>query len=175
MTLRVSDIIWESIVDGPGFRCAVFAQGCDHNCDGCHNPQTWNKYDGNSVDIDGIIQNMRKNPLLRGITLSGGEPFMQADAMAELARKARAAGYDVVAYTGYTFDELMERSACEPGILALLEQVDLLIDGPYDKHCRNLNLLFRGSENQRLVDVKKSLMDKNEVFLVKEEDLFLQV
>jgi anaerobic ribonucleoside-triphosphate reductase activating protein len=100
---------------------------------------------------------MRKNPLLRGITLTGGEPFEQAGAMADLAREARAAGYDVVGFTGYTFKELIKRAAVDPAIRTLLEQIDLLIDGRFIKEQRSLDLPFRGSSNQRLIDMPRSL------------------
>jgi anaerobic ribonucleoside-triphosphate reductase activating protein len=157
--LRLSGIVWESIVDGPGIRCAVFAQGCPHTCPGCHNPQTWSYEGGFTMPHDKIIQRTRKNPLLRGITLTGGEPFEQAEAMAGLARQARSNGYDVVAYTGYTYEELIEKAASVSSILTLLEQVDLLVDGRYDETRRRLDLPFRGSDNQRLVNVPQSLAE----------------
>jgi anaerobic ribonucleoside-triphosphate reductase activating protein len=157
MELRLSGIVWESIVDGPGIRCAVFAQGCPHACPGCHNPQTWSFDGGYFTQTDDIISRMQKNPLLRGITLTGGEPFEQADAMAELARNSHASGYDVVTFTGYTYEQLLDKAASDPATRALLEQIDLLIDGRFIIEQRSLNLLFRGSSNQRLVDVPRSL------------------
>ena len=157
--LRLSGVEWESIVDGPGIRCAVFAQGCPHCCAGCHNPQTWSFTGGYEAEPDSIIERMRGNPLLRGITLTGGEPFCQPEAMAELARKARAAGYDVVAYSGYTFEELLAMSRSVAAVNALLSEIDLLIDGPFIQEQRGLELPFRGSANQRIISVSQSLAD----------------
>jgi anaerobic ribonucleoside-triphosphate reductase activating protein len=157
MTIRLSGVVWESIVDGPGLRCAAFAQGCPHACPGCHNPQTWSYDGGYLARTDDIIRRMRGNPLLRGITLTGGEPFEQAEAAACLARAARACGYDVVAFSGYTFEQLLTKSASDPAVKALLEQTDLLIDGRFIIERRSHDLPFRGSANQRLIDVPRSL------------------
>jgi anaerobic ribonucleoside-triphosphate reductase activating protein len=101
--VRIAGIIRESIVDGPGIRFVVFAQGCKHRCEGCHNPQTHDFSQGKLVEIDRIIKEMKKNPLLDGITLSGGEPFEQPEVFGELARRCKELGYHVMVYTGYTF------------------------------------------------------------------------
>ncbi len=155
--LRLAGIVRESIVDGPGIRFTVFAQGCPHRCKGCHNPQTWEFLSGFETDCDTIIWEMKKNPMLQGLTLSGGEPFCQALPMAELAHRAHGGGFDVVTYTGFTFEELMERAKREEGVMALLEQTDILVDGPFIQNLKSYGLHFRGSANQRLIDVKSSL------------------
>lgn len=155
--IRVSGIINESIVDGPGIRMVVFAQGCKHNCEGCHNPHTHSFDGGELVEIDKIISDLKKNSLLDGVTLSGGDPFEQAEELAVLAKKVKELGMNVITYTGYTFEQLLELSSKRKGYKELLENTDLLIDGPFILEEKNLLLKFRGSENQRIIDVKKSL------------------
>ena len=155
MTLQVAGIVRESIVDGPGIRYAVFVQGCPHHCPGCHNPETHLFAGGSAMDIAGIFAQFQADPLLKGITLSGGEPFCQAEPLAELARLVHGTGKDVAVYTGYTFEELA--ASPDPAVAALLEETDLLIDGPFVEAQRDIDLLFRGSSNQRLIDAKASL------------------
>lgn len=152
--VRVAGIINESIVDGPGIRMVVFAQGCKHRCKGCHNPHTHSFDDGELIDTDRILNDLKKNPLLDGITLSGGDPFEQAGACAELARKVKDLSLNVITYTGYTYEQLLELSAENEGVKALLDNTDLLVDGPFILEQRNLLLKFRGSENQRIIDMK---------------------
>ncbi|MEN6313772.1 MAG: anaerobic ribonucleoside-triphosphate reductase activating protein [Clostridiaceae bacterium] len=156
-TLRIAGMAKESIVDGPGIRFTVFTQGCNHHCTGCHNPHTHNFGGGNMVTIDSLIGMMRKDPLLDGITLSGGEPFEQAEACSELARRAHEMKLNVMTFSGYTFEELVAGFDEKPGWKALLHQTDILVDGRFVLEKRNILLKFRGSENQRLVDVGKSL------------------
>jgi anaerobic ribonucleoside-triphosphate reductase activating protein len=129
----------------------VFAQGCPHHCKGCHNPQTHDPRGGYESTPDEIIARMAKNPLLRGITLTGGEPFQQPEAMTELARKAKAACYDVVAYTGYTIEALIEMKS--QNVDEMLKHIDILIDGPFILAEKRHDLLFRGSANQRIINV----------------------
>jgi len=153
MRLRIAGITNDSIVDGPGLRLTIFAQGCPHNCIGCHNPETHDPQGGSFMDVDEIIEKVRKNPLLQGITLSGGEPFMQASAMYEIAKRARGIGLDVVIYTGYTWEELRANDEFE----ALVRTADYIIDGRFDISLRTLSVPFVGSSNQRIIDVKKSI------------------
>ena len=157
-TLRLAGIIRESVVDGPGIRFVVFAQGCPHHCQGCHNPQTWPFKGGFEASPEQIAAELRKNPLLKGITLSGGEPFCQPAGMAELAAEAHRLGLDVFTYTGFSYEELTGKSAGEPDIRALLQQTDLLIDGPFMEDLKSYDLTFRGSSNQRIIDVKATLL-----------------
>lgn len=157
MKLRIAGIDPESVVDGPGIRLVVFTQGCPHRCPGCHNPQTHDPgggYERNLDEIQTVIENAK---LIRGVTFSGGEPFLQAKPLAELARWIRYMGLDVVAYTGYLFEELLVRSRQQPDIRELLKHTDILIDGPYRSEERDTRLAFRGSRNQRIIDVPKSL------------------
>lgn len=155
MQIRLAGMEPESIVDGPGYRFAVFAQGCPHGCPGCHNPQT-HDFDGGTIkDTDEIIPLLGKNPLVRGVTLSGGEPMMQAAAMAEIAQAARDKGLGVWCYTGFTLEELLARR--DPDCMRLLSLIDVLVDGPYIAHERSLDLLYCGSRNQRLIAMPATL------------------
>ena len=154
MLVRLAGIEPESIVDGPGYRFAVFVQGCPHACPGCHNPETHDFEGGKLVDTEEIIAHLGKNPLVRGLTLSGGEPMLKAQALLDVAKAAKARGMNVWCYTGYTYEQLMEMN--DPAQMALLEQIDVLVDGPYIAAQRSLELLFRGSRNQRLIDMNKT-------------------
>ena len=155
--IRVAGIVPESVVDGPGFRYAIFTQGCRHNCPGCQNPQTHDFEGGYVVDTDDLFAEMMEDPLIKGMTFSGGDPFVQPAPLAELAVRAHAAGKDIVAYSGYTYEQLLAKAAQEPAVMDLLRETDVLIDGPFILEQRNLELKFRGSDNQRVIDVKQSL------------------
>lgn len=154
--LRIADIIQESIVDGPGIRLVVFTQGCRHRCSGCHNPQTHALGGGSLIDIAACLHMVEQNPLLDGITLSGGEPFEQAEACGVLAEQVRARGLHVMTYSGYTYEYLLRKGPVHAGWLRLLEASDLLVDGRFRLKERNLQLPFRGSENQRIIDLAAS-------------------
>lgn len=154
MNIRIAGTVNDSIVDGPGLRFTIFTQGCSHHCPGCHNPQTHDFDAGTDNDTEAIIAVFRRNPLLDGITLSGGEPFCQSEACLELAKAAHASGLNVWAYSGYTFEELISG---KDEWKELLAEVDVLVDGPFLMEKRTLECRFRGSSNQRLVDVKASL------------------
>ena len=157
--LQLAGVIRESIVDGPGIRFVVFAQGCPHHCPGCHNPDTHDSAGGYTGDTSSLLTEFRKNPLLAGITLSGGEPFMQAEPLAELAREIRAMGKNVVTYTGYTIEYLLAHLPEHPGWEDLLCGTDVLIDGPFIEAEKSLMLRFRGSRNQRAIDPAASLKE----------------
>ena len=150
MQIRIAGLVPESFVDGDGIRFAIFMQGCLRNCEGCHNPETHALDGGRLIDTAEIVAALKKNPLLDGITLTGGEPFLQIDAAAELARSAKSLGLSVWCYTGNRFEELTADAQ------KLLDNVDVLIDGEFVESLRDLELEFRGSSNQRIIDVKKS-------------------
>ncbi|MDL2225611.1 anaerobic ribonucleoside-triphosphate reductase activating protein [Eubacteriales bacterium OttesenSCG-928-M02] len=152
--IKVAGSVQDSIVDGPGLRYALFTQGCPHHCPGCHNPETLPFTGGTPMLAEEIFLEIRKNPLLTGVTLSGGEPFAQAGALLPLAEMVKEKGYELAIYTGYTFEALVAHP--EEDMRRLLLQADVLIDGPFLQTERDLTLRFRGSKNQRMIDVGKS-------------------
>lgn len=157
MRISLSGITGDSIVDGPGLRLTIFTQGCLHHCPGCHNPQTHDPEGGSWADTEDILAAAAENPLLDGITLSGGDPFLQPVPCLALAEGAHKIGLNVWTYTGYTWEALLEENDAEK--LALLKETDVLVDGPFLLAERSLELRFCGSRNQRLIDVKKSLAE----------------
>ena len=141
--IRISGIVEESIVDGPGLRYVLFTQGCPHHCKGCHNPTTHPFDGGRMVSPDWVFADVRKNPIVRGVTFSGGEPFVQSGKLAPLAERLRAAGYNLTSYTGYLYEELLADSRHMP----LLRQLDILVDGPFILEEKSLIIRFRGATN----------------------------
>lgn len=156
MKIRIAGIVNDSIVDGPGLRLTVFTQGCPHHCPECHNPESHDYQGGEEREIEEILSMARENILLDGITLSGGEPFVQAEACARIAEQARAFGLNVWCYTGYTFEKII--ASQKPEWMNLLEHIDVLVDGPFLIEQKTLEAKFRGSANQRIIDVPASLM-----------------
>ena len=154
--IYLSGIAGDSIVDGPGIRTTFFAQGCPHRCPGCHNPETWPFTGGTAMATQELVAIVKNNPLCRGVTFSGGEPFAQAEGFLELARALKGEGYEVASYTGFTFEQLLSGT---PEQKALLEEIDVLIDGPFLLAQKSLEISFRGSRNQRILDVKQSLAE----------------
>lgn len=169
MRISLSGVTGDSIVDGPGLRLTIFTQGCLHNCPGCHNPQTHDPNGGSWADTEDILAAAAENPLLDGITLSGGDPFLQPVPCLALAEGAHKIGLNVWTYTGYTWEALWEENA--PEKIALLKETDVLVDGPFLLAERSLELRFCGSRNQRLIDVKKSLAE-DKVVLWEEPSYF---
>lgn len=154
MKFRIFGTADESYVDGPGIRFSVFVQGCPHHCPGCHNPESHDFSGGREADTEEIIRRMTMNPLLDGLTLTGGEPMCQPQICLELARAAKAAGLNVWCYTGYTLEQLQAEGDADR--LALLDAIDVLVDGPFLLAERSLELKYCGSRNQRLIDMKKT-------------------
>lgn len=159
--MRIAGLTQDSIVDGPGLRFTVFVQGCGHHCEGCHNPQTHDPAGGREMSVEEVAAELRGNPLTDGLTLSGGEPFDQPEDCLALARIAHGAGLNVWAYSGYLYEQLL----AEEAKAALLREVDVLVDGPFLLARRTLALPWRGSGNQRLIDVKQSLAAGKAVLL----------
>lgn len=150
--LRIAGIIADSVVDGPGVRFVVFSQGCPHHCPSCHNPETWDLAGGKEMTMKEVLKILKKKlKYIRGITFSGGDPFLQAEEMAKLGVEAKKLGLDVVTYTGYRYEELLSLDI--PGSRDLLDITDLLVDGPYIEGLKDISLPFRGSSNQRLIDL----------------------
>ena len=152
--LRIAGIVPGSIVDGPGIRFVVFTQGCPHGCPGCHNPDTHDPKGGSEADIPSILARLDEDLLLSGVTFSGGEPFMQAAALVPLAEAVKVRGKNLMVYTGYQYEQLVHME--QPGVQRLLSLADLLVDGPYVEKQRDLTLPYRGSANQRVIDLKKT-------------------
>lgn len=157
-TIRIAGVYRESIVDGPGIRFSIFSQGCRHNCEGCHNPETHDFKGGYDCDIDKIVEEILKNPLLDGVTFTGGDPMFQTEGFYLLAKKIKEKRNDlnILIYTGYTYEELLEISKEDEYAEKLLELTDYLIDGRFVLAERDLSLLFRGSSNQRFIDMNKT-------------------
>lgn len=174
MLIRLSHgITRDSIVDGPGLRAVIWTQGCRHNCTGCHNPCTHNFNGGFLMDIEDIIEEFKELRLHRGVTFSGGDPFEQPYECIEIAKAAKNKGLDIWCYTGYTFEELINKRGTKykDGWIEFLKYIDVLIDGPFILEKKNLLLKFRGSENQRILDVKKSLRFRSPVLLEEYYDI----
>jgi anaerobic ribonucleoside-triphosphate reductase activating protein len=151
--LRIAGVVKESVVDGPGLRYVIFTQGCPHRCVGCHNPDTHDLAGGYETSINELLHSINEIKLIDGIAFSGGEPFIQAAACAELAKlvKQNRPELNIVTYSGYYYNELLDMAATDPAVKELLQLTDILIDGPYDIKQNNPNLPFRGSSNQNII------------------------
>lgn len=163
LTIRIAGIVQDSIVDGQGIRMTIFTQGCPHHCPGCHNAHTHDPQGGREVTVAEIIEQMRSNPLLDGVTFSGGEPFEQIEAVKHIAHEAHRLRLNVWCYTGWTWEQIMQ----DPRKRGLLAYIDVLVDGRFDLKLRSFELKWRGSKNQRVIAVEESLF-KNEVMLWEE-------
>ena len=155
--IKIAGIVEESIVDGPGIRFVIFTQGCPHKCVGCHNPQTHDFNMDRYENIDKLAQKIDENPLLSGITLSGGEPFLQPLELVKLIEKIKNKNLNVITYTGFTYEQLIQSK--NKNVLELLNKTDILIDGKFILELKDENLMFRGSSNQRAIDVKRSIKE----------------
>ena len=153
-SIKIAGVVDDSVVDGEGYRFTIFTQGCPHHCEGCHNPQTHDFTSGKPADTEELLTRILDNPLLSGVTFSGGEPFCQPEPLVELAEKLHDHGLDIWAYTGYTLEELSHMD--NPAIAELLQNIDVLVDGKFDLEQRDLTLAFRGSRNQRVIDMEKT-------------------
>jgi anaerobic ribonucleoside-triphosphate reductase activating protein len=165
-SINLAGVVPESITDGPGIRYAIFCQGCPHHCEGCHNQETWHFEEKERRTPQELFEEIQKNPLVKGVTFSGGEPFAQAEAFAELAELLKEKNYEVAVYTGYIFEDILDSSNAEWH--RLLEATDILIDGLFEEKLRDLSLWFRGSSNQRILSVKESLAQKKAVLCTEE-------
>ena len=153
MKFRLFGCVNDSIVDGPGLRYTIFVQGCHHNCLGCHNPESHDINGGYVKEIAEILKEIDENPLLDGITLSGGEPMLQVETLIELSKEVKRRNLNIILYSGYTYEQIID----DVNKKSLLELCDMLIDGKFELEKRSLSLLYRGSSNQRLINVQESL------------------
>jgi len=165
--IRIAGVVRESIVDGPGIRYVIFAQGCPHRCKGCHNEQALDFSGGKTIEIEKILNDIEKDPLISGVTFSGGEPFCQPEGFSELAVRLKEKDINIMAYTGYTYEELTALSAGDKKIKILLENIDILVDGRFVLEKRDLELQFKGSSNQRYIDMNATRKQRGLVILEK--------
>ena len=156
MMVRLAGIKRHSLVNGPGVRYVVFFQGCPHACPGCQNPETWDPSKGNPVDVNALTKDILSDHYKDGVTLSGGDPLLQGEGLLELVKNLKAAGTNIWCYTGWTYEEVVNGKA-GPYSKEALSYLDVLVDGPFVLKLLSRDCLFRGSTNQRLIDVPKSL------------------
>lgn len=167
--MRILSIVEDTTVDGPGFRTSIYCAGCTHHCAGCHNPQSWDTDGGTEMTVEQIMAVIEADPFAPGVTFTGGDPMLQADAFAELAEAIRARTYkNIWCYTGYSFEALLRM----PAQRKLLSLIDVLVDGPFIAGQRDTSLLFRGSANQRLIDVPRSLQSGTVVLWSRDTNQF---
>lgn len=162
-TIRIASLVDDSIVDGPGIRFTIFMQGCPHKCVGCHNPETHDMMGGYSETIENIISKIKNNPLCFGVTISGGEPFAQKEELLELVKEIKNINKNIVIYTGYIYEDLLKKN--DSTINEILKNIEYLVDGPFILSKRDLTLTFRGSQNQRFIDVKKTNLENKVITL----------
>lgn len=167
--LATGKIQKDSIVDGEGIRSVIWTQGCNHHCKGCHNPKTHSFNGGRLYNIEDLKNQIDLLEGQDGITFSGGDPMEQAKSCAILARYSHQKGLNVWCYTGYTYEELIEKSKEEKSIRDFLEQIDVLVDGRFILSEKSYDVKFRGSKNQRIIDVRRSL-SSNKVVLISEQE-----
>ncbi len=158
-TIRLSGIIHESLTNGPGMRRVIFAQGCKHNCKNCFNKDTHDFNSGVEFKVDDIIKDIKTNPLLKGVTFSGGDPFEQGEGFSEIAKQVRSERFNVWCYTGYTFEQILKGSETNSQWKELINNIDVLVDGKFIEKLKDENIKFRGSSNQRIIDVPNSLRE----------------
>ncbi len=155
--INIAGIEAESVVDGEGWRFAIFTQGCKHHCKNCHNPQTWDMCGGTQMSIDGLVDTIeeafKENILMDGVTLTGGDPLYQPDATFSLCKKLKDLGINIWLYTGFTYEEITK----DEKLMSIMKYIDVLVDGPFIESLKSLELEYRGSSNQRILDMKKTL------------------
>ncbi|MFV0627101.1 MAG: anaerobic ribonucleoside-triphosphate reductase activating protein [Alphaproteobacteria bacterium] len=159
LKLRIASVVDDSVVDGPGVRYVIFTQGCKHNCPGCHNPQSHSFSTGMFVSFDEFYSDLSRFKYVKAVTFSGGEPLEQPEVIAEFVAKLKEKGYHILIYTGYTFEQIL----ADEKKLKAIEKADLLVDGLFILRLRSLGANFRGSSNQRIVDIQESLKHREVV------------
>lgn len=163
--IRLSGIAYESLVNGPGMRRVFFSQGCRHNCKGCFNQDTHDFNGGEDLDMDFLIESVLDNPMIKGVTFSGGDPLEQADKFAYMAKSFKNNNLNIWCYTGYTYEYIIEHKHYKSDWNELINNIDVLVDGKFEQEKMQEGLKFRGSTNQRIIDVKESLNSGNLVII----------
>ena len=167
--IRLAGIAYESLVNGPGVRRVFFSQGCNHNCKGCFNPETHSFELGEEKDMDELIEGVTNNPFVKGVTFSGGDPLEQADKFSyiakELKNKIKDREFNIWCYTGYKFEYIIENLDKKIGWRELINNIDVLVDGKFEEDKKEEGLKFRGSSNQRIINVKESLKSEKTIVL----------
>jgi len=161
--IRIAGTVDDSIVDGDGVRFTIFVQGCPRKCPGCHNPETQCFTGGKMTTVAALLAEIQKNTLLTGVTFSGGEPFCQPEPLLAIAKYCHAHSLDVWSYSGYTLEALTAKR--DSVIDELLKEIDVLVDGDYRENLRDLALMFRGSSNQRIIDMNATRKQRRIVLL----------
>jgi len=156
-TIRLSGIAYESLVNGPGIRRVFFSQGCKHNCKGCFNPDTHDFNGGEERVIKDLIKDTLDNPMVKGVTFSGGDPFERAEEFSYMAKEFKKAGLNIWCYSGYTFEKIIEISKENQGFKDLIKNIDVLVDGKFIEEEKDEEIKYRGSRNQRIIDVQTSI------------------
>lgn len=150
--MRILSVVEESVVDGPGVRTVIFTAGCPHHCKGCHNPSSWNPAGGEEIEVDEIVRRIKLSGW-DGVTISGGEPFLQSAELAKLVMACKSLGKNVWVYTGYTMEQLVAMH--DEAVQTVLDYADVLVDGRFEQSLRDMGLRFRGSSNQRIIFLNK--------------------
>ena len=168
--IRLFGVANDSIVDGPGLRYAIYTQGCSHHCEGCHNKESWAFKGGTVTSVKAILDDIEKNKLVKDVTLSGGDPFEQAKPVAILARELKRKGYGLWAYSGYTLEELEQMADADSDVKTILDSIDVLVDGRFEMTKKSLGLKWKGSSNQRAIDMRKT-RNSGEIILFQEVEI----
>lgn len=172
--IRLFGVANDSIVDGPGLRYSVYVQGCSHHCPGCHNPESWAFEGGTVTTIEALVKDIQQNQLIHDVTLSGGDPFDQAGPVAKLATRLKELGYRLWSYSGYLYEDLCERAKTDADIKTILDSIDVLVDGEFKKDLKSLDLKWKGSSNQRVIDMNKT-REQGKIVLYKEFDFDYEI
>lgn len=171
MQIRLFGVANDSIVDGPGLRYSVYVQGCSHRCPGCHNPESWDFDGGQITTVDAIIKDIISNKLVNDVTLSGGDPFDQVAPVAELASELKKRGYGIWTYSGYTYEQLLTRAKNEKDVQTILDCSDVLVDGLFIESKKSLELKWKGSSNQRVIDMNKTRQEGKIVLFEEKQEI----
>ena len=172
--IKIFGVANDSIVDGPGLRYSIYTQGCSHHCKGCHNPESWSFEGGQTTTVGALLDDVMKNKLINNVTLSGGDPFDQAKPVASLVRELVKSGYKIWAYSGYTLEELENKAEDNSDIQTILDNIEVLVDGRFEEDKKSLSLKWRGSSNQRVIDMIKT-KESGEIILFEEKSEIDQI